>query len=130
MQYNTIDIYNRIFFECRAIKASHAAISTAAGLSPGYIDSIKKGKQPGAIALARIADVLGVSVDYLLGRTPATTPTTTPATTADHAAALEALAAAAAAGAAAIRAAAGSAGSAGSGTAAVGGTGAGGSGGD
>lgn len=128
MQYNIIDIYNRIFFECRERKTSHAAISTAAGLSPGYIDSIKKGKQPGAIALARIADVLGVSVDYLLGRTP--TPAPTPAATVDHAAALDALAAAAAAAAAAIRAAAGSAGSAGSGTAAVGCTGAGGSGGD
>lgn len=97
MQYNIIDIYNRIFFECREKKTSHAAISTAAGLSPGYIDSIKKGKQPGAVSLARIADVLGVSVDYLLGRAPSAA-SAAPAAPADSgeriAAALERIAAA------------------------------------
>lgn len=94
MQYNIIDIYNRIFFECRERKTSHAAISTAAGLSPGYIDNIKKGKQPGAVSLARIADVLGVSVDYLLGRAPSSAPAA-PADSGERiAAALERIAAA------------------------------------
>lgn len=130
MEYAPRDIAERIAEVSRARKVTRAEILRRADLSTGYIDSLRAGKQPGAIALARIADVLGVSVDYLLGRTPTPATTTTPATTADHAAALEALAAAAAAGAAAIRAAAGSAGAAGSGTAAVGGTGAGGSGGD
>lgn len=128
MEYKSRDIAERIADVARARKLTRAELLRRADLSTGYIDSLRAGKQPGAVSLARIADALDVSVDYLLGRAPA--PTTAPAATVDHAAALDALAAAAAAAAAAIRAAAGSAGSAGSGTAAVGGTGAGGSGGD
>ena len=70
MEYRIEAIADRISIESIRLRRSRASLLEEAGLSTGYIDNIKKGKQPGAVSLARIADALGVSVDYLLGRAP------------------------------------------------------------
>lgn len=97
MGYSSRDIAERIADVARARKLTRAELLRRADLSTGYIDSLRAGKQPGAVSLARIADALDVSVDYLLGRTPSAA-SAAPAAPADSgeriAAALERIAAA------------------------------------
>ncbi len=67
--YNTQNIATRIKSQLK-----HQHISTKDMLSDldmgiNAISEFSKGKQMSCISLARIADYLGCSVDYLLGRT-------------------------------------------------------------
>ena len=69
MDYTTDIIYNRIKHACIDKRLSIIALCRAAGANRNAVADIGNGHIPSSIQLARFADVLGVSVDYLLGRT-------------------------------------------------------------
>lgn len=65
--YNSLEIFERIVFELHKIGKKPASASAEIGLSKNAIAAFKN-SVPKADTLARIADYLGCSVDYLLGR--------------------------------------------------------------
>lgn len=67
--YITQDIANRIRKEAKRKKLLTKEMLSACGLSINTISELSKGKQISFVSLAKIADNLECSVDYLLGRT-------------------------------------------------------------
>ena len=65
--YNSLEIFKKIELELQKIGKKPASASTEIGLSKNAIAAFKN-SVPKADTLARIADYLGCSVDYLLGR--------------------------------------------------------------
>lgn len=80
--YITRDIANRIKSQAKAEKISLKDMLADCDMNVNSISEFGKGKQMSCISLALIADYLGCSVDYLLGRTD------TPAGLSDREAAL------------------------------------------
>ena len=66
--------WNTFFTECQNQGTSPNAVCKEIGLSNAAATGWKKGTSPKADALCKIADYLGVSVDYLLGRQNETAP--------------------------------------------------------
>ena len=67
--YITQDIANRIKLEAKSKKISMKTILSDCNMNINAISEFSKGKQMSCISLAKIADYLDCSVDYLLGRT-------------------------------------------------------------
>lgn len=67
--YNTAEIANRIKARAKQQKKTLGDILTVYGLGVNTVTNIKNGKEISYLNFARIADELGCSVDYLLGRT-------------------------------------------------------------
>ena len=67
--YNTSEIASRIKNTAKSKKIMMKEILSACDLNINAISEFAKGKQLSCISLAKIADYLDVSVDYLLGRT-------------------------------------------------------------
>lgn len=67
--YNTQNIANRIREQIKLKKTVSKDMLASCGLNVNAISELAKGKQMSCISLAKIADCLNVSVDYLLGRT-------------------------------------------------------------
>lgn len=65
--YNSLEIFERIVFELHKIGKKPASASAEIGLSKNAIAAFKN-SVPKADTLARIADYLGCSVDFLLWR--------------------------------------------------------------
>lgn len=67
--YNTINVAKRIkdMLRCRNISASKMLLELELGVNALY--QFEQGRVMSSFNLARIADYLGCSVDYLLGRT-------------------------------------------------------------
>lgn len=62
-------IADRIKQQAKKKKLPMKELLGTCGLGINAVSEMAKGKAMSSIALARIADLLGVSVDYLLGRT-------------------------------------------------------------
>ncbi len=69
IMYITQEIASRIKFMLKAQNKSMKNMLFDLGLGINAISEFSKGKQLSCISLARIADYLDCSVDYLLGRT-------------------------------------------------------------
>lgn len=54
---------------CSSSNLPAAYIETESGVGKGLIGNLKKGSAPSVDKVAKLADFLGVSTDYLLGRT-------------------------------------------------------------
>lgn len=67
--YITQNIANRIKIRLKEQKISTKVMLSDLGMGINSISEFSKGKQMSCISLARIADYLDCSVDYLLGRT-------------------------------------------------------------
>ncbi len=67
--YVTQDIANRIKLRLRSQHINMKEMLSDLDMGINAISEFAKGKQMSCITLARIADYLGCSVDYLLGRT-------------------------------------------------------------
>lgn len=67
--YNPPDIAMRIKSAAKEKGVSLKAMLEELGLGSNTMSHMRHGKMPAADTLARIADFLGCSVDYLLGRT-------------------------------------------------------------
>lgn len=67
--YNNIEISSRIKLQAKDSQVSLKTMLTDLGLGINLISQLAKGQNITAINLAQIADYLGCSVDYLLGRT-------------------------------------------------------------
>ncbi len=67
--YVTQDIANRIKLCLKTQHKSTKDMLSSLNMGINAISEFSKGKQMSCISLARIADYLGCSVDYLLGRT-------------------------------------------------------------
>ena len=67
--YVTQDIANRIKSRLKSQHINMKEMLSDLDMGINAISEFAKGKQMSCIALARIADYLGCSVDYLLGRT-------------------------------------------------------------
>lgn len=67
--YNTNEIAVRIKDNAKAKKIAMKTMLGDCDLGINAISEFSKGKQLSCISLARIADYLDCSVDYLLGRT-------------------------------------------------------------
>lgn len=67
--YITQDIATRIKQEAKSKKISMKSMLSDCEMNINAISEFAKGKQMSCISLARIADYLDCSVDYLLGRT-------------------------------------------------------------
>lgn len=67
--YITSDIANRIKLRSKTQKISIKNMLAACDMNINAISEFSKGKQLSCISLAKIADYLDCSVDYLLGRT-------------------------------------------------------------
>lgn len=67
--YITSDIANRIKLRSKMQKISIKDMLAACDMNINAISEFGKGKQLSCISLAKIADYLDCSVDYLLGRT-------------------------------------------------------------
>lgn len=67
--YITQDIAGRIKLQARFKKITVKELLSACGLNINTLSEFAKGKHISCISLARIADYLDCSVDYLLGRT-------------------------------------------------------------
>lgn len=67
--YNSHETKNRIKMMCKAKKLSMEFLLGQCGLGPNAIRQINDNKGMASYSLARIADYLDCSVDYLLGRT-------------------------------------------------------------
>ncbi|MCI8442526.1 MAG: XRE family transcriptional regulator [Provencibacterium sp.] len=67
--YNTQDIADRIKRELKQQHKSTGDMLSSLDMGINAISEFAKGKQMSCIGLARIADYLSCSVDYLLGRT-------------------------------------------------------------
>ncbi len=66
--YNAVQIYNNIetMLIVRGISIRKAEIE--AGLARGSLNNIKNGSMPSVDKVAALADYLGCSIDYLVGR--------------------------------------------------------------
>ena len=69
MVYSTQNIAENIKRLLKNKKISMKAMLSDIGLGINTVSELSKGKQLSCISLAKIADYLDVSVDYLLGRT-------------------------------------------------------------
>lgn len=67
--YITQDIANRIKQQAKNKKVAIKDLLSDCEMNINAISEFSKGKQLSCISLARIADYLDCSVDYLLGRT-------------------------------------------------------------
>lgn len=67
--YITQEIANRIKMRAKEQKVTIKSLLSACEMNINAISEFSKGKQLSCISLARIADYLDCSVDYLLGRT-------------------------------------------------------------
>ena len=68
--YNTIDTAERIKVVAKSRKLSVKVVLEECGLNKNVLSTmLSRGSMPKADNLARIADYLDCSVDYLLGRT-------------------------------------------------------------
>ena len=67
--YITQEIANRIKMRAKEQKVTIKSLLSACEMNINAISEFSKGKQLSCISLARIADYLNCSVDYLLGRT-------------------------------------------------------------
>lgn len=67
--YNTQDIANRIKLKLKEQHKATKDMLCVLDMGINSISEFSKGKQMSCISLARIADYLNCSVDYLLGRT-------------------------------------------------------------
>ncbi len=67
--YNTQEIASRIKLQAKLQKISTGSLLSNCDLGVNTISEFAKGKQISCISLAKIADYLDCSVDYLLGRT-------------------------------------------------------------
>ncbi len=67
--YSTQDIANRIKNQLKTQKKSTKEMLDTLDMGINAISEFSKGKQMSCISLARIADYLNCSTDYLLGRT-------------------------------------------------------------
>lgn len=67
--YNSPDIAMHIKSTAKEKGVSLKAMLEELGLGSNTMSHMRHGKMPAADTLARIADFLGCSVDYLLGRT-------------------------------------------------------------
>lgn len=67
--YSTQDIANRIKNQLKIQKKSTKEMLDTLDMGINAISEFSKGKQMSCISLARIADYLNCSTDYLLGRT-------------------------------------------------------------
>ena len=67
--YSTQDIANRIKNQLKIQKKSTKEMLDTLDMGINAISEFAKGKQMSCISLARIADYLNCSTDYLLGRT-------------------------------------------------------------
>lgn len=54
---------------CSSSNLPATYVETESGVGKGLINNLKKGSIPSADKVAKLADFLGVSTDYLLGRT-------------------------------------------------------------
>ena len=61
-------LQERLIGLCKAAGTKHERVSRAAGLADGHVGLIASGhvKNPSAKVLTKIADVLGVSLDWLV----------------------------------------------------------------
>lgn len=67
--YITQEIANRIKLQAKLKKTTVKDLLSACELNINALSEFAKGKQLSCISLAKIADYLDCSVDYLLGRT-------------------------------------------------------------
>ncbi|TGX96839.1 XRE family transcriptional regulator [Hominisplanchenecus murintestinalis] len=67
--YNTQDIASRIKSLLKSRRQNTKDMLSSLGMGINSISEFAKGKQMSCISLAKIADYLDCSVDYLLGRT-------------------------------------------------------------
>lgn len=67
--YNSQEIANRIKSRAKCQGTSLGEMLTACGLGINTVSKISKGNDILTLNFAKIADYLGCSVDYLLGRT-------------------------------------------------------------
>ena len=67
--YNSREIAERIKFQAKLQNLSLRTLLSNCGLGPNTVGKISKGTDILSLNLAKIADELDVSVDYLLGRT-------------------------------------------------------------
>lgn len=67
--YITQDIAFRIKLKAKSKKIAMKQLLSACELNINTVSEFSKGKQLSCISLAKIADYLDCSVDYLLGRT-------------------------------------------------------------
>ncbi|RKJ64911.1 helix-turn-helix domain-containing protein [Roseburia sp. 1XD42-69] len=67
--YSTQDIANRIKFRLKNQHINTKSMLADLDMGINAISEFSKGKHMSCISLARIADYLDCSVDYLLGRT-------------------------------------------------------------
>ena len=67
--YNLEIIEQRIVYIAKKLGLSKNKLLINAELGKGLFDTMKKGQVPSVEKIHKIADYLGVSVDYLLGRT-------------------------------------------------------------
>ena len=67
--YITQEIANRIKLQAKMKKTTVKDLLSACELNINALSEFAKGKQLSCISLAKIADYLDCSVDYLLGRT-------------------------------------------------------------
>ena len=67
--YNTQEMANRIKRQARKNKVSLKVMLSDLGLGINIVSHLAKGQVISSINLAKIADYLDCSVDYLLGRT-------------------------------------------------------------
>ena len=67
--YSTQDIANKIKYQLKIQKKSTKEMLDTLDMGINAISEFAKGKQMSCISLARIADYLNCSTDYLLGRT-------------------------------------------------------------
>ena len=69
MIYNSVDIAQVINKTCKNKGVTVAEVLKTLDLGSNTISHMLHGRAPSVITIARIADYLNVSVDYLLGRT-------------------------------------------------------------
>ncbi len=67
--YDSTTLADRIKFATKEKGVSLKAMLEELGLGSNTMSHMRHGKMPAADTIARIADFLGCSVDYLLGRT-------------------------------------------------------------
>ena len=82
--YVTQKIVNRIKDCAKARGVTIRDLLTACNVNINALSEFAKGKSLSSLTLARLADYLNVSVDYLLGRSDTPTMTATATTSADN----------------------------------------------
>jgi len=67
-EYNVVHIAQNITSTCKHKGVTVKKMASSLGLGQNCISNMLHGRAPSVVTIARIADYLGVSVDYLLGR--------------------------------------------------------------